>query len=235
MAILVHDKAQVRLLSRKAPSSGEPSPKRKRDRAGKQQALLQAALQLFASKGYEATTTREIAAAAGCAEGLIHRYFDGKAGLLQALAEHHAVEALGDSGPQLRPAAKFEDEFIRLVDRAVERMWESREFLKVFVPRAMVDPSLSNLMNRAVLSGRNSAVAERLKRYPRCNAMPLEDLEVLAQSVAMLGMVFGFMRPVVLGQDRGLARSAAGRFARMLLRAAASDNSLTPFPAVSTL
>ena len=225
----------MRPLSRKEPSSGEPSAQRKRDRAGKQQALLQAALQLFASKGYEATTTREIAAVAGCAEGLIHRYFDGKAGLLRALAEDHAVEALGDSGPQLRPAAKFEDEFVRMVDRAVERMWQSREFLKVFIPRAMVDPSLANMMNRAVLSGRSRAVAERLKRYPRCNAMPLEDLEVLAQSVAMLGLVFGFMRPVVLGQDRNPARTMANRFARMLLRAATSDKSFAAFPAVSTL
>jgi len=62
-------------------------PRRTRDRAGKQQALIVAALKLFASKGYDATTTREIAACAGCAEGLIHRYFSGKAGLLPALME----------------------------------------------------------------------------------------------------------------------------------------------------
>jgi hypothetical protein len=65
-----------------------PAPKRKRDRAGKQRALMLAALRLFATKGYEATTTREIASAAGCAEGLIHRYFKGKAGLLPALVEY---------------------------------------------------------------------------------------------------------------------------------------------------
>jgi AcrR family transcriptional regulator len=52
-----------------------PAVRRKRDRAGKQRALMMAALHLFAAKGFEATSTREIAAAAGCAEGLIHRYF----------------------------------------------------------------------------------------------------------------------------------------------------------------
>ena len=62
--------------------------KRSHDRAAKKQALIRAALGLFAAKGYEVTTTREIAASAGCAEGLIHRYFSGKAGLLAAMIEH---------------------------------------------------------------------------------------------------------------------------------------------------
>jgi AcrR family transcriptional regulator len=71
-----------------APNNGNKARSaRTRDRAGKKQALIDAALKLFASKGYDATTTREIAACAGCAEGLIHRYFSGKAGLLPALME----------------------------------------------------------------------------------------------------------------------------------------------------
>jgi AcrR family transcriptional regulator len=79
--------------------------KRTRDRVAKQNALLQAALKLFAGKGYEATTTREIAAAANCAEGLIHRYFSGKAGLLTALIEYHFSQEVADLGRELQPAA----------------------------------------------------------------------------------------------------------------------------------
>jgi AcrR family transcriptional regulator len=234
MATLVHDKPYLRSLSKKAQPAAEPAlSQRKRDRPGKQQALLQAALQLFASKGFDATTTREIAAAAGCAEGLIHRYFDGKAGLLGALVDQHVSEALGDSGPQMRPALQFEDEFVSMVDRAVERMWQSREFLKAFIPRAIVDPALSNVMNRAVLSGRNTAVAERLRRYPKYAALPAEDIEVLAQSVAILGLIFGFMRPVVLRQDREVARSAASKFAKVLTRAATSAKTGQPDPELS--
>jgi AcrR family transcriptional regulator len=61
--------------------------KRKRNRVVRERALLAAASKLFASRGYEATTTREIAARAGCAEGLIHRYFKSKAGLLLAITK----------------------------------------------------------------------------------------------------------------------------------------------------
>ena len=58
-----------------------------RNRRAREQALIEAASKLFASRGFEATTTREIAAKAGCAEGLIHRYFQSKAGLLLAIIQ----------------------------------------------------------------------------------------------------------------------------------------------------
>lgn len=47
--------------------------------------ICDAALTLFAEKGIEATTTREIAEQAGAAEGTLYRHFDGKADLAQWL------------------------------------------------------------------------------------------------------------------------------------------------------
>lgn len=47
--------------------------------------ICDAALELFAEKGIEATTTREIAEQAGAAEGTLYRHFDGKIDLAQWL------------------------------------------------------------------------------------------------------------------------------------------------------
>lgn len=211
-----------------------PKRKRTRDRAGKQQALIQAALRLFARKGYESTTTREIAACAGCAEGLIHRYFDGKAGLLVALVEHRISQEIVDLNNQLRPAPNFADEFTQLVDWEVERMWESRDFLRVFIPRAIVDRAIAGVMNRAVVSVRTPAIRERLRRYQPCLTLPQDELETLAQSVGMLGLIFGFMRPLVLGQDRLRAKQMAATIARILIRSVDSngggESSLAKYP-----
>ena len=69
-----------------------PQRTRLRNRESREAALLSAAGKLFAARGYEATTTREIAACAGCAEGLISRYFRGKAGLLRALIVAHTYK-----------------------------------------------------------------------------------------------------------------------------------------------
>jgi len=114
------------------PAAGKLSlvslPKRKRDRAGKQKALVHAALRLFATKGYEVTTTREIAAAAGCAEGLIHRYFKGKAGLLTALVEYHISDELMGMRHRARSAGSLQEEFLQLVDWEIGYLWKKPGF-----------------------------------------------------------------------------------------------------------
>lgn len=47
--------------------------------------ILAAALQLFADNGYESTSVKQIAAAAGVAQGLLYSHFTGKEGLLRAI------------------------------------------------------------------------------------------------------------------------------------------------------
>jgi TetR/AcrR family transcriptional regulator, regulator of cefoperazone and chloramphenicol sensitivity len=204
--------------ARPAPTGGYDRPKRTRDRAAKELALIQAASGLFAAKGYDATTTREIAAAAGCAEGLIHRYFKGKAGLLPALVEHHFSKEMADLTRQLQPAPDLQAEFIQLVLWEVERFWESRDFLKIFIPRAIVDPALAGILKRAVTFLRAKKILERLKRYESCRRLAEGEVEMLAHSVGVLGLVFGFMRPLVLGQDRVQAKRMAITVGRMLVR-----------------
>jgi TetR/AcrR family transcriptional regulator, regulator of cefoperazone and chloramphenicol sensitivity len=200
-----------------SPNGNGTNPRRARDRTAKKQALIQAALRLFASKGYEVTTTREIAAAAGCAEGLIHRYFKGKAGLLTAMIENRISKEVLDFSHQLRPASNFADEFLHLVEREVERMWESRDFLRVFIPRAIIDPSVGSVMNKALISVRAKAITERLKHYESCVTLPQDAIEAFTQAIGMLGLVFGFVRPVLLGHDRPGAKKMAVAVARILV------------------
>ncbi|WP_308286348.1 TetR/AcrR family transcriptional regulator [Actinomycetospora endophytica] len=49
--------------------------------------IVAAARRLFAQRGYDATTTREIAAAAGVSDALIYRHFPGKEALLRAIVD----------------------------------------------------------------------------------------------------------------------------------------------------
>jgi TetR/AcrR family transcriptional regulator, regulator of cefoperazone and chloramphenicol sensitivity len=217
---LVHHKPDTESIApaKVTPPGHHSSLKRTRDRAAKQRALIRAALRLFATKGYDATTTREIAAEAGCAEGLIHRYFKGKAGLLPALVEYRISQEVLDLSHELPPAASFQEEFLQIVEWEVERAWETRDFFRVFIPRAIVDPSVVSVLNRSVLSSRGKAIAERLKRYPISATIPKDEFEVVVQSVGILSLVFGFMRPTLLGQDRELAKEMATAFATILVR-----------------
>lgn len=53
----------------------------------KQENIVDAALRLFASEGYNATSTKKVAKEAGVSEGLIFRHFGNKEGLLQAILD----------------------------------------------------------------------------------------------------------------------------------------------------
>ncbi len=192
--------------------------KRTRDRAGKQHALILAALKLFASKGYETTTTREIAATAGCAEGLIHRYFKGKAGLLPALMDYRVSQEVADLAEHVRPANSFEDEYLQLVAWAVEHICGDREFLRVAIPRALLDPNFGLVLRQVGPLQRARAISARLKRFRESRTLPDIEFDALVHSVSVIGFMFGFMRPAVLRQDRRSSAKTATIIAKLLVR-----------------
>ena len=58
--------------------------------------ILQAAQRLFASQGFDGTTTRDLAQAAGVAEGTLFRHFPNKKAILVEVATSGWVEILTD-------------------------------------------------------------------------------------------------------------------------------------------
>ena len=82
-------------------------PRRRRDKEATKQALLSAAGRVFAERGYDAATTREVAQQAGVNEQLIQRYFGGKEGLLLTLIRQFG-EAEQQSCSLASPAASVE-------------------------------------------------------------------------------------------------------------------------------
>ncbi len=51
--------------------------------------LVEAALEVFSRKGFDGTTTKEVAAAAGVTEAIIFRHFPSKHALYTAVLDHH--------------------------------------------------------------------------------------------------------------------------------------------------
>jgi hypothetical protein len=64
---------------------------------------------------------------------------------------------------------------------------------------------------------RAKAITERLKHYESCVKLPQEAIEAFTQAIGMLGLVFGFVRPVLLGYDRLGAKKMAVTVAKTLL------------------
>ena len=197
---------------------------RKRDRAARELSLLGAASKLFASKGFETTTTREIAAEAGCAEGLIHRYFGGKEGLLLAIVRNRASQEAMELADHAWPAASIEEELLQLVEWELERAWRDRDFLKVVLRQAMLNSALAEVINTINLTEHSKAITDRLMRFKVCRDLPNSECEALAHFVISSGFMFGFMRPVVLRQSRARASEVAGTIAKLLGRSLSSGS-----------
>ncbi len=68
-----------------AHTTPAPAPKRKRDPKGTRDRLVRAALELFTTQGYHASTTPQIAQRAQVAEGTIYRHFESKEQLLNEI------------------------------------------------------------------------------------------------------------------------------------------------------
>ncbi len=66
------------------PRPDQP-PARRRSAQSTRDRIVRAAIDLFTTQGYHGTTTPQIAAVAGVAEGSIYRHFESKQGLLNEL------------------------------------------------------------------------------------------------------------------------------------------------------
>jgi AcrR family transcriptional regulator len=87
-------------------------PARRRDSAATRAALLGAATELFAERGFERTTVRDIAAHAGVNQALLFRYFGSKDALYAAVMAGQGRELLELEQPE------------RLLETVLRRMLE---------------------------------------------------------------------------------------------------------------
>lgn len=73
---------------------------RRRDAGATRQRLLEAARDLFAERGYEGATVRDIAERAGANQALLFRYFGSKQGLLTEVIARGGLEQLRATPPE---------------------------------------------------------------------------------------------------------------------------------------
>jgi AcrR family transcriptional regulator len=72
---------------------------RKRDSAASKTALLDAAAEIFAERGYDRATVRDIASQAGVNQALLFRYFGSKEALFAAVVARTGRDQLAESPP----------------------------------------------------------------------------------------------------------------------------------------
>ena len=120
------------------------------------QRILDTALSLFATKGYEKTTMREIAAEAGCSLGLTYRYFNSKEELVLELYRNLVRQLEGQANELAQ--GPIADRFQRIILTQFELMTPYRQTLG-----AIFGPAL-NPHTPAGLFGESTADVRRQAR-----------------------------------------------------------------------
>lgn len=174
-----------------------------KDKEQRQEALIEAANAVFAERGFDAATTREIAERAGCAEGLIHRYFAGKRGLLLAIIDSKAPAISEGYAAHLPPADTVQAEIEQILCYEIDSKWEKRNFMRVWMSQAAIDPELGAAIHDRVQSRIIAVIAKRLRVHQEAGRIRHDvDLDAIALAVSGLGFAGGFMSRVVFAESR---------------------------------
>ena len=100
-------------------------------RAESEERIAQAALRVFARRGYAAATVREVAREAGVAQGLLYNYFDGKHALLVGIFRRGLAD-IGASFAAAAVSAPPAERLARLVRAAFAIVRAHLDFWRLF-------------------------------------------------------------------------------------------------------
>ena len=161
--------------------------------AERRELIVVAAMRCFAERGFEGTTTRMLARAAGVSEGLIFRHFPTKRSLYRAII----ARRISEPPAGLMPAEAAE----RGDDRAV-----LSSIASTLVARVSQDPSFMRLLFYSALEGAPLSrmfYQQRVRRVRRFLASYLERrmkegalrvVDPVAAAGAFMGMVANYIQ-----------------------------------------
>jgi AcrR family transcriptional regulator len=202
------------------PTEKRAEPKRTRDREATAQALLDAAHEEFSRKGYEGTTTKEIAARASCSEALIQRYFKSKEGLLLELIRHHKDEQAPREIGGLPEARTLVEEVKQILQLATKDICARGPILRIIVSRLMLDTKFARDFH--AIAGRQrvlDAIRARLEVAAGRGWLARDaDLPAAAEMLCLMRFEIAFFERVILGRREKDTDAIIENFARVFSR-----------------
>jgi len=116
-----------------------------------QSRILKAAQRLFARQGYGATTTRDLAKAAGVAEGTLFRHFENKKAILIEVATRGWVELLTELLTELSEMSSYKA-VAQVMRRRMLNLNANTDLLRVCFMEAQFHPDLRERVQAEVIS-----------------------------------------------------------------------------------
>jgi len=126
----------------KAQAGSGKTGKRNQNKEKTKQAILAAALKLFAEKGFYKTSTRAISQKAGIAEGTLFNYFETKEDLALYFFEREMDDLIGWFEGNVRlKRADLSEKLFAVIHHSLERLERYEEFIGAVYLRALAPSS----------------------------------------------------------------------------------------------
>jgi TetR/AcrR family fatty acid metabolism transcriptional regulator len=123
----IHSVMPLNAVARRArPGNADVAPVPKRD------AILRAAIDVFAGRGYFNAQVADVARGAGVAAGTVYLYFKGKDDLLVSIFDRTMREGLTDSRAQVADLRDPRERLLRLARGHLARLGQDRNLAIVF-------------------------------------------------------------------------------------------------------
>ncbi|TSA43696.1 MAG: TetR/AcrR family transcriptional regulator [Chitinophagaceae bacterium] len=157
----------------------------------KQLQILEIAETLFAAKGFEGTSVRDIAEKAGINVAMISYYFGSKEKLLEALFKSRIGSV------QVRMENLIKDQSLSplqkinlLIDEYVERVLQHENFFKIMVTEQLITKNPSVLSSLKQLKLRNVELITQLIKEGQKKNMFRKTVDVVMMVNTMIGTVW---------------------------------------------
>lgn len=165
-----------------------PAPKARRNlQPNKEQLILDAAIQVFAEKGYARATVKDIARHAGIADGTLYTHYPNKAALLLAILNRvNQTDERVEHFQQARPddlESFIQGYFQQRLDIITP---DSQAVLQILLSELPINPELRTRY-REEITGPTFQVAEAaLAHWQAAGAIETSDLPLTARALAAL-------------------------------------------------
>lgn len=171
--------------------------------------LISAAMRLFALKGFDGTTTREIARAAKINEAIIFRHFHSKEALYWAVVASH-IQAAGRQ-QKIReylasPGLDAPEVLARIAESLLDRTRQDAELTRLLIFSALRNGRLADGFFRTYMSGIYSSIASFIRRGIK--AGQFRHVDPMLGSRAFLGLISSH---ILLGEVFGGPRKRSAK------------------------
>jgi len=198
--------------------SRRPPPSKPTRGGDKRERILDAAVRVFAKKGFYATRVSEVAKAAGVADGTIYLYFKSEDELLVSLFEDRVERLLAFMAREVPAAASASEKLRRIIEMQLGLLEGERDLAEVITVIIRQSTKLMKEYAAPKFTAYLDAIA-RVVADGQATGELRSDVSPHLAARAIFGALDGIAMTWALGKaDRGGLVRASGQLAELVLR-----------------